>query len=144
MQLKQAAEELGISTRHLHRLIRMNALPARKINVEHVIVNQVWDIDDEAIQSAKSLINDLNQNPDHFGHWAVEWIEELNIPIDRLAKMTKIKKDNLYYILQRPGYTTDEYDGLSRGDPTIPIIGAILREYIKQRTKEKDKASSEG
>jgi AraC-like DNA-binding protein len=140
MELKQAAQELGISTRHLHRLIRMNALPARKITVQQVITNQVWDIDDEAIQSAKELLEDLNRDPDHFGYWALKWVERLAIPIERLAQMTKIKKDKLFYILQRPGYTTDEYDGLTRGDPTIPIIGALLREYVRQEYKRRSEA----
>jgi len=142
MELQVAAKELGISSRHLHRLIRLNALPAKKVVVEQVVTKEVWDIDDEAIQSAKLVIEDMN--PDHFGRWAFKWIEKLDIPAEKLAQMTKIKKEKLFLILQRPGYTTDEYDGLTEGDPTIPIVGAIMREYLRQRTQKEDKPDSEG
>jgi hypothetical protein len=131
MELKDAARELGVSSRHIHRLIRMNLIPAKKITVEQVITKQVWDIDTEAIKSAYELLLDLDN--EHFGEWALKWTQRLEITPEKLAQMTKIKKKNLLLILQKPGYPKDEYYGILRKDPTMPIIEAILREYIKHK-----------
>ena len=131
MELKDAARELGVSSRHIHRLIRMNLIPAKKITIEQVITKQVWDIDTEAIKSAYELLLDLDN--EHFGEWASKWTQRLEITPEKLAQMTKIKKKNLLLILQKPGYMKEEYNGISRKDPTMPIIEAILREYIRHK-----------
>lgn len=93
MELKQAADELGVSVRHLHRLIRLQAIPANKTTkmVTMTITKPVhiWDVDDGAIGTAKELMDDLSK-ADHYGDWICKWMEKLNLSVNSCNRKYRV------------------------------------------------------
>ena len=78
MDLKNAAEELGVTVGHLHRLIKMEALPAQKVTMQQVITKQVWDIDDNAVDSAAEILQNLKRSEQQIGKWLKKWTDNIS------------------------------------------------------------------
>jgi len=138
MRIEEAAKELGMSARHLRRWIKSGYIEATSRIMMQTIVRpyKVVDVDDRAIHFAKELLGYLDEHPERFGEWASTWMERLGIPAGKLAQMTKISKKNLSFLMQKGHYAPGESEGLSVGDSTVLIMGAIVREYIRQGYSE--------
>jgi|GEM_PF-4056701 len=124
MELKKAAEELGISTRHIHRLIEDKTLPAKKKTIVVELRKIVWDVDEKTIKAAKTLLASWKTSEQDFGSWLSGWIAEYDIPLSKLAQMSKIKKRTLQRIVNNQAVRR-----LPK-DYQMTIVSALMREMI--------------
>ena len=126
MELKKAAEELGISTRHIHRLIEDKTLPAKKKTIVVELRKIVWDVDEKTIMTAKNLLESWKTSEQDFGSWLASWVSEYDLPLSRLAQMSKIKKRTLQRIINNQAVRR-----LPK-DYQMIIISALMREMISR------------
>lgn len=70
MNIKQTAKALGITERHMYRLVYAEQVPAVKIHqkVQVVITVNEWFIPDEIVQAAFNEVNTEERDRD-FGTW---------------------------------------------------------------------------
>jgi len=135
MELNKAAVELGISTRHLHRLIRLNALPAQKVTVQQIITKRVWDVDDAVLHAAAELLQDLKMYELYVGRWLQKWMDSLRLSAVRLAQMSRVKKNLLLQLIDAEVFPAD-MDAETREKTKWQIATALLREQIRQNTQK--------
>ena len=133
LDIKEAAKKLNLSERHLRRLIKAGAIPAKKVKkqveVKKLIEVEAWEIPDEVVQVAYDAIDEVARY-ENFGQWMVEKIEELGLTAQELSKRTKLPMITLATIARMPNY-------LSAEDAEIEerIVKVLLRADIERRCK---------
>jgi excisionase family DNA binding protein len=127
MDIKQTADELGISVRHVRRLIKSGQIPATKVRMQKIVEVNAWEIPDEVVEAAKESMGVLLKY-ENFGEWMVDTTHRLGLSMQDLAKRTKLPMSTLEYIMRMSGY-------LSASDQHIEdAIGKVLmRADIERR-----------
>ena len=133
MDIKSAATELGISTRHVRRLIETGQIPAQRIRVQKTIEVEVWDIDDSMVKAAKRAFDGLCKH-ENYAQWVYDTAKRLGLTLQDLAKRTKLPIGTLVELGTTRGY-------LSASDQEIEDrIGKVLmRADIEKRCTDAGK-----
>jgi hypothetical protein len=133
MDIKEAAKQLGISIRHLRRLIKSGQIPARKIKVQKIVEVEAWEIPDNVVQAAGEALGNLVKY-DNFGEWMIDTAARLGLNVQDLSKRTQLSVFTLREIARMPGY-------LSESDAEIEDrIGKVLmRADIEKRCADDHK-----
>lgn len=126
MNIREAAQRLNLSERHLRRLIKMGAIPAEKRKV--MIEVEAWEIPDDAIQAADDALRELGRY-DHFGDWMLEKADELGLTLQDLSKRTRVPLHILEEISRTPGWLKPEAEEIEQ-----KIASALLRVTIQRRS----------
>jgi len=132
MDIKEASHILGITERHIRRLIRGGQLPAQKVRMKKVteVEVDVWDIDNDAVQAARNSFADLSKY-DHFGIWMIETAGKLGLNLRKISKRTRIPLATLVEIAKTPGHLS----GLN-ADIETKIGDLLMRVDIERRYRK--------
>lgn len=87
MDIKEAANELKLSQRHIRRLIESGVLPAKR--VKKLVEMEVWEIDDNAIDAALRTLGGW-QKYEQFFDWMTARMKELGLTYPELSKRIKL------------------------------------------------------
>ena len=87
MDIKEAANKLKLSQRHIRRLIESGALPAKRI--KKLVEVEVWEIDDKAVEVAFGALGSW-QKYENFFEWMTAKMKDLEITFPELSKRTKL------------------------------------------------------
>jgi excisionase family DNA binding protein len=132
MDIKQAAKELGISVRHLRRLIQSGQVPANKVRIKKIVEVEAWEIPDEVVAAANKAFNDMSDY-ENFGEWMIDTSKELGLTLQDLSKRAKVPIETLIEVARMPGYLSAEDQEVEER------IGKVLmRAIIEKKQKEAD------
>lgn len=137
MEINEAAKKLGISVRHVRRLIKSGQLPAKKIRVQKIVEVDAWEISDEALQAFSDALAEMARL-ENFGVWMIETAERLGLTMEDLSKRSKVSVRALLEIAQMPGH-------LSGSDAEIEdrIGRALIRAEFKKRCNNESSTNRE-
>jgi len=107
MDIKETAKILGLSVRHLRRLIQSGQIPAEKVRVKKVIEVDAWDIPDSVVKAANQSLEDMAKY-ENFGEWMINTSNELGITLQDLSKRTKLPIETLIEVSRMHGYLSAE------------------------------------
>jgi len=127
MDIKQTADELGISVRHVRRLIKSGQLPAKKVRVQKTITVDAWEIPDNVVRAANESLDEFGRH-ENFGEWMVETADRLGLTMQDLSKRTKLTVEALGYVARSPGLLSH-----SNQDIAETIGKVLLRVDIERR-----------
>ena len=107
MDINEASKRLGISVRHVRRLIKSRQLPAKKVKVKKIVEVDAWEINDEVLQVFSDALADMARL-EHFGSWMIETAERLGLTFQDLSKRTKLPVNTLLEVAKMPGHLSGE------------------------------------
>ncbi len=127
MDINEAAKRLGISVRHVRRLIKSGQLTAEKIRVQKIVEVDAWEIPDEALQAFSDALVEMARL-EHFGVWMIETAERLGLTLGDLSKRTKVSVHALLEIARTSGHLSG-----SNAEIEDRIGRALIRATIEKR-----------